>query len=296
MTCSEGAAGVTPIAIAHRALSDDERARKADLEVTIERGFETFVEVGCALYEIRSARLYRDEFSNFDTYCRERWGMGRSRAQQLISAARTFAAIESDSHKPVTSVTTDDDEAQLPLPTSERQLRPLVGLPDDVAVDAWRTAVETCDSDTPTVDDVERAVAATPTPARDSGRPDKSRAGIAKRVELAREMAASGHTSSQIAPAIGITVDSFWNFRKTHGIDVPADKVMARSQSHDSNRIVNETAQALEGFAIGLRLVELDELDPELIADWVSSLKESGAQLDRFRKALAKRGNDEQQQ
>lgn len=37
--------------------------------------------------EIRDSRLYRGEFNDFDTYCRERWGFSRQRSHQFIEAA-----------------------------------------------------------------------------------------------------------------------------------------------------------------------------------------------------------------
>lgn len=57
-------------------------------EAVIERGLGTFVEVGEALMAIRDGRQYRDaDYSDFDTYCRERWGFTRNRADRLIGAA-----------------------------------------------------------------------------------------------------------------------------------------------------------------------------------------------------------------
>ena len=43
-------------------LSAVETGRLAALEQTIERGLQTFVEVGTALLEIRDSRLYRQAF------------------------------------------------------------------------------------------------------------------------------------------------------------------------------------------------------------------------------------------
>jgi hypothetical protein len=53
----------------------------------------TFVEVGHALLEIRENRLYRDGFTTFDDYCRDRWGFERTRAHRLIEAARVADAV-----------------------------------------------------------------------------------------------------------------------------------------------------------------------------------------------------------
>ncbi len=58
--------------------------RLLECERVIERGLNTFVEVGAALLEIRDGRLYKNDYSTFEDYCRERWGFTRMRATQLI--------------------------------------------------------------------------------------------------------------------------------------------------------------------------------------------------------------------
>ena len=68
-------------------LDATERAALTDCEATIERGLQTFVEVGTALLTIRDRRLYRAQYKTFEDYCQERWGMSRPRAYQMIDAA-----------------------------------------------------------------------------------------------------------------------------------------------------------------------------------------------------------------
>jgi hypothetical protein len=70
------------------ALATTEAARLAELEATIERGLETFVEVGLALLEIRDSRLYRATHKDFPAYVRAKWGFSGRRARQLMSAAK----------------------------------------------------------------------------------------------------------------------------------------------------------------------------------------------------------------
>lgn len=109
------------------ALTTDEQADLAQLEAVIERGMNTFIEVGAALYAIRDQKLYRSDFETFETYCRERWGFSDSRARQLIGAAQT-----------VTTVTVGG----LPAPTSERQARELGRVPEPHRASVWRETVE----------------------------------------------------------------------------------------------------------------------------------------------------------
>ena len=66
----------------------------AENEAIIERGLTTFVEVGDALTRIRDERQYRDAgFTDFDTYCRERWGMSNQQAWRLTQAAEVVHAL-----------------------------------------------------------------------------------------------------------------------------------------------------------------------------------------------------------
>lgn len=110
-------------------LIEDERSELLRHENTIEQGLKTFVDVGNALLSIRDKRLYRQDFGTFEEYCQDRWGMSRPRAYQLIEAAEVRKNL---------STTVD-----IPLPTSERQARPLTKLdPVDQPI-AWQRAVET---------------------------------------------------------------------------------------------------------------------------------------------------------
>ena len=81
--------------------SDDQR--RADLQVlptlaeceqVIERGQRTFIEVGQALAAIRDGHLYLESHGTFESYCRDRWGMSRPRAYQLIAASAMSTTVD----------------------------------------------------------------------------------------------------------------------------------------------------------------------------------------------------------
>ena len=114
-----------------------ENGRLAHLERIIESGLQTFYDVGGALMEIREGRLYRQTHRSFEAYTKERWGMGKSRAHQLIEAASTVAAISGPvvEGEPSTIVDT--------LPVNESQVRPLAGLDDQAKREVWAEAVAT---------------------------------------------------------------------------------------------------------------------------------------------------------
>jgi len=106
----------------------DERSRLFQLEETIRQGLNTFVDVGNALLEIRDKRLYRQEYSTFEDYCREQWGMSRIHAHRMIEAAYVTNNL-----LPIGNI----------LPMTESQARPLASLEPAEQVEAWRLAVET---------------------------------------------------------------------------------------------------------------------------------------------------------
>jgi DNA modification methylase len=124
-------------------LSKAEQDDPARCEAVVERGLATFVEVGVALMMIRGRKLYREQFTSFEDYCRSKWGMSRIRAHQLIGASSVAANV-------LTTVNT-------PL-ANERQARSLAPLDPDQQRPAWAHAVETSNGK-PTGEHVRQAVA-----------------------------------------------------------------------------------------------------------------------------------------
>lgn len=100
------------------------------------------------------------------------------------------------------------------------------------------------------------------------------------------ELAAQNYSSRQIASMIGMTEDHLGRVIRKDGIDVPADKVMARTKRLNSDRIVEETTHALDGLRMGLELVDFDALDPEKIPAWSASLTASLRSLNQFARRL----------
>ncbi|MDX1993670.1 MAG: hypothetical protein SF029_14880, partial [bacterium] len=98
------------------ALTEVERHELALREAMIERAHQAFWTMTAEhLKAIRDARLYREKYTDFETYCRERWGFSASRARQQIAGANTARYIES-----VTGVTLPNESVaravnQIPL-------------------------------------------------------------------------------------------------------------------------------------------------------------------------------------
>lgn len=117
-------------------LSISEAGRLAELETVIERGLQTFIEVGSALMEIRNSRLYRQTYATFEEYCQERWDLRKSRTYQLMDAAEVVENLKS-------STIVELFSGNIPLPVNEAQARPLAKLDVDMQRQVWQRAVET---------------------------------------------------------------------------------------------------------------------------------------------------------
>ncbi len=102
-----------------------------ELESVIERGQQTFVEVGQALLEIRERRLYHEQgYGAFEAYCQERWNWGRNYVNKQIQAAEVVGVLGT----------------MVPIPATERQVRELVPLlrqDEQAVVEVWRELKET---------------------------------------------------------------------------------------------------------------------------------------------------------
>lgn len=108
-------------------LTRGEVRRLRECEEIIQRGINTFYEVGNALAEVRESRLYRISYATFEQYCRERWQMSKTHANRLIDSSDVIANLT-----PI-GVT----------PANESQARELVSLEPDVQRAVWQIAVKT---------------------------------------------------------------------------------------------------------------------------------------------------------
>lgn len=125
-------------------LSITETTKLKECEQVIERGLNTFVDVGNALLEIRDNKLYRIEYKTFEEYCKERWNISRPRAYQLIEAAGV-----------INNLSTMVDKN---LFISERQIRPLSKLEPEEQIEVWQQVIERSEEKPITADFVSQVV------------------------------------------------------------------------------------------------------------------------------------------
>ena len=87
-------------------------------EQVIEKGKQSFVEVGMALLQIRDRRLYRHKFETFEDYCQKRWGWTADYGRKLIAAT---SAVQGLTEKTKTKVSTAGAaRALVSVPEKER--------------------------------------------------------------------------------------------------------------------------------------------------------------------------------
>jgi len=128
-------------------LTEQDKVLLHQLENTISSGLASFVEVGRALNNINTHRLYRGKSKTFHDYCVSNWQMTRSYAYRLIDAAACYDSLKSK--LPAKGV----------LPTNESQLRPIIGrLKQDQWEAAWKKALDDADSVAPTTGEIVKVV------------------------------------------------------------------------------------------------------------------------------------------
>lgn len=108
----------------------------------LERKIEgAFWEIGKALQEISDRRLYRASHKTFEDYCKDRFGFGHTRPYQLMTAAKIADEI---------LYTNGVQNKNLPIPTAEKQVRPLSSFPEGDRVSIWEEAVKENSGKVPT--------------------------------------------------------------------------------------------------------------------------------------------------
>ena len=110
-------------------LTEAEEKELLNLEGVIKKGWSAFLEVGRALVTISEKKLYREQGATFEQYCRQKLGLSRPYAYNLIGSARVneqMSSIEDIQVKPAT----------------ESQFRELLSVPEEKRVEAWKEAIK----------------------------------------------------------------------------------------------------------------------------------------------------------
>ncbi|MBU7583089.1 MAG: hypothetical protein KAF91_09295 [Nostoc sp. TH1S01] len=131
-------ATIDVVAIEVPELTEQEQRDRLHLERKVERAF---FEAGKALAELRERRLYRSTHRTFEEYCRDRFGHSRQQSNYLIAAAGVYENLTTIGCQNLVDEDLTTIGCQI-LPTSERQVRPLVPLKLQEQLTCWQQAVE----------------------------------------------------------------------------------------------------------------------------------------------------------
>ena len=112
-------------------LNCEERIRLNQLENVIQGSLEKFLLTGRALLEIKTRRLYRQDYATFEDYCTKRWGLSGQRGRELASSTIVAETLLAGPASP-------NGDSPLPADLSDHTLRPLAKLPPPLQVECWR--------------------------------------------------------------------------------------------------------------------------------------------------------------
>ena len=115
-------------------LATNEVYRLEYLEDMIDKGMKTFMDVGRALSEIQSAKLYRGQFGSFEDYCKDRWHFSGNYGRCLIEATKVVDEFQAF------------PEAT-PIPRVASHAVALSSIPQEHRRDAWMDAIGNADAD-----------------------------------------------------------------------------------------------------------------------------------------------------
>jgi regulator of replication initiation timing len=216
-------------------LTAPEAEQLSELEAVIERGFQTFLEVGAALAAVRDARLYRAEYATFEDYCQARWGMTRRNANHLIGAVDVVDSLGTT----------------VPKPANERQARALGKVPEGERPEVWQEARERSGGK-PTAKLIEQIASERTQQTSDQPAPAAPRAAPASRPETAPETAqrpihsATPLEVAELQQRLQAAMDEIKDLKaQVHNLHTANDSEIA--QMNDTIARLQGRAAALEG-------------------------------------------------
>jgi hypothetical protein len=111
-------------------LTEKEAAELATQEAVVKEYMHSYWTAVEALKVIHDRRLYRATHKTFRDYCLDRWGFDRAHGSRVINASAVYENLKCL------------QGGDIPLPTTEAQVRPLTRLSPDKQEEVWREVVE----------------------------------------------------------------------------------------------------------------------------------------------------------
>lgn len=131
------------VKIENTTLSISEKATYDRCMAVIRKNQKAMIESLDALVEIHDSRLYRENYSTFDEFCRAELGISRRHAYRMIDATNVLKNVS-----PGTQI----------LPTTEKQLRSLTSLEPEEQREVWQRVIENNNGNSPTAKQVQEEV------------------------------------------------------------------------------------------------------------------------------------------
>ncbi|EIP99474.1 hypothetical protein OpiT1DRAFT_03992 [Opitutaceae bacterium TAV1] len=182
-------------------LTSDERRVLRCCKKAVQAAMNNLMEAAPLLREVKEKRLYREGYASFEEFCRAEFSMDRTHAYRLIAAANVVEAIDEARSKarygqPDTGEDVALGDTVLPLPTNERQARPLAQLPAADQPKAWKKAVNMAGGKQPTGKQVAAAVkivSAPPSPPAKAPKEPSPLSLAMPALEVIRRLSAGNH-------------------------------------------------------------------------------------------------------
>jgi hypothetical protein len=129
-------------------LNAEEQELRNLYEIQVKTAFYT---AGTALSQLQQLRLYRSTHTNFEEFCLDIFSFSRDYAYLMMRAAQIYQNLADN---------LPTNSRQLPLPTKQRQLRPIIKarLDDAAQIEVWQMAIADSDGKIPSSSIVTKAV------------------------------------------------------------------------------------------------------------------------------------------
>ena len=126
----------------------------AQNEAIIQKGLNTFYEVGNALTEIRDNKQYKENYSTFEDYCIDRWDIKKAHAYRLMSSSNVINNLSPIGDVIVSNLV----EMGTLVPKTEGQVREIAKAPEEEQAKVWERARIQTGKDQPTALEIRMVV------------------------------------------------------------------------------------------------------------------------------------------
>ena len=118
----------------------------------------------------------------------------------------------------------------------------------------------------------------------------RGEAGANRWADLA-SLAASGHTSHQIAKKLGVGQEAVRRAATRFGVDLRADRVVGKTRRFDHAKALREFVGTVDSLAPSVDMIDLSDIAPAVLAECAEIMSEGMRALRKFERALKEVAN-----